>query len=165
MGSDFIFYHAYLFHDALRVLCFTRLMLISPDPQPTYLQLLFTAHQPTQTDIRAFNSWQAPSLTSQPLILRTDPPIIHSSVSSLSCLSGYQTASRLHLWACLPNALTPQKGVWSDHFPPLNRQEMRWCHDECGWCLFYTDELKDDCGFSVSQMLSMTRSENWAHSK
>ena len=41
-------------------------------------------------------------------------------------------------------------------------QEMRWCHDECGRCLFYTDELEDDCSCAASQMWSMMMSGNWA---
>lgn len=45
--------------------------------------------------MRACNSWQAPSLTSRPLTLRTHPSsLIHLP---LPCLSGYQTSSLLNL--------------------------------------------------------------------
>ena len=60
------------------------------------------------------------------------------------------------------NALTPRRSVRSDRLPPLDWQEMRWCHDECGRCLFYTDELEDDCSCAASQMWSMMMSGNWA---
>lgn len=45
-------------------------------------------------------------------------------------------------------------------------EEMRWCYDECGRCLFFSDEHKGDGGFSVSQMFPRAWCclKNWAHS-
>lgn len=88
------------------------------------------------------------------------PSFLHLSVLFFSVwLSNGATAK------ATPNALTPRWSVKSNHFPPLRWQEMRWCHDECGRCLFQTDELKSDCGLTVSQMLSMMMCENWARRK
>lgn len=102
-------------------------------------------------------------LSCRPPILRTYPPIIASSVyfSSFSdWLSKGIITARLRPW----DALTLWRRAKYDHFPSHRWQEIRWCHDECGQCLFYSDELTGDCGFTTSQMWGLT-SENWARRK
>lgn len=100
MGRDFIFQRTCLFHDALRVHVSPSWCWYHQTHSPhLYLQSPFTAHQPTQNKMRACNSRQAQYLTSHPLILRTYPPIIPSSV----CFFFFCLAIKWH-YGCISKA-------------------------------------------------------------
>lgn len=101
-GSDFYFWLHTFISQCNRSSCFTQLIVISLDSQIRTAPAIpaipaLTAHQPTQNKLRACKSWQALCLTSGPLILRTYPPVIPSSVSFFSRLTGYQKVLWLHL--------------------------------------------------------------------